>query len=218
VADVSDPAALAAAFDRVGRIDFLFNNAGVGLLGELRDLSPEHWRRVVDVNLLGTAYGTQLALRRMIAQGTRGHIVNTASMYGLIPGGGISAYAASKHGVVALSAGARAEGHAFGVRVSVLCPGFVDTPIHERTEYVGVDGPTLLAAVTFRQVSPQVVARAALDGAARNRFVIAVPRYVHLLWLLHRISPALYGRLAWQGMPQVRRARREPARPRAAVD
>jgi NAD(P)-dependent dehydrogenase (short-subunit alcohol dehydrogenase family) len=129
-----------------GRLDYMFNNAGIGMGGEVRDMDLEHWRRVLEVNLWGVTCGTSAAYEEMVRQGF-GHIVNTASLAGLIPLPMVAAYCATKHAVVGLSASLRAEAAALGIKVSVVCPGFVETGIfrsgpqkdHGRTASRAVD-------------------------------------------------------------------------------
>jgi NAD(P)-dependent dehydrogenase (short-subunit alcohol dehydrogenase family) len=107
-----------------GHLDYIFNIAGVAVMGEVRDLSLDHWRRIVDVNVLGVIQGATAAYRVMLKQGT-GHIVNMASLAGLVGYPIMSAYAMTKAAVVAFSTNLRAEAEAFGVKVTALCPGFV---------------------------------------------------------------------------------------------
>ena len=130
--DVRDPVAFEQAIARTvqtsGRIDFLFNNAGIGIGGEIDALSLEDWNDIIDVNLRGVIHGVRAAYPVMIRQGS-GHIVNTASMAGLVTTSAQAGYSATKHAVVALSKTMRVEAATHGVRVSVLCPGVVRTPI-----------------------------------------------------------------------------------------
>jgi NAD(P)-dependent dehydrogenase (short-subunit alcohol dehydrogenase family) len=92
-----------------GRLDYMFNNAGIGLVADLRDMTLEHWRRIVDINLWGVIYGTTAAYHIMLQQGA-GHIVNTASAAGLFPSAALgTAYTATKHAVVGLSTAFRPE-------------------------------------------------------------------------------------------------------------
>ena len=104
--DVSDEHAVEKSIqqtiDALGGFDILFNNAGIGLAGEVRDLSLEDWRRVVEVNLMGVVHGVHAAYPHMVRQGS-GALVNTASGAGLLPRPGMVPYAASKGAVVALS-------------------------------------------------------------------------------------------------------------------
>ena len=113
-----------------GRLDYIFNNAGIGIGGNVNHFGIEDWIQMMDVNLRGVINGVQAAHKVMMAQGF-GHMVNTASLAGLTPSPGNVAYATTKHAVVGLSISLRAEAAQLGVRVSVLCPGFVRTTILE---------------------------------------------------------------------------------------
>lgn len=132
VSDLQSVESLAAAVrDRYGRVDVVCNNAGIGGSARIADLTPSDWRWTLDVNLWGVIHGVQVFLPILLANPDGGHIVNTASMSGLISRTGLGAYNVSKYGVVALSetlAGELAEDGS-KVGVSVLCPGFVRTNI-----------------------------------------------------------------------------------------
>jgi NAD(P)-dependent dehydrogenase (short-subunit alcohol dehydrogenase family) len=117
-------------FQRCGRLDYIFNNAGISIGGGVSQYSIEDWNYIVDVNLRGVINGIQAAYPLMIKQGF-GHIINTASMAGLLPSPGNGGYATTKHAIVGLSNSLRAEAILVGVRVSVLCPGVISTPIWE---------------------------------------------------------------------------------------
>jgi NAD(P)-dependent dehydrogenase (short-subunit alcohol dehydrogenase family) len=136
--DVSSPADLDAlsdaAYSRFGAVHVLCNNAGVG--GAALPIwmqTPDTWRWVLGVNLMGVIHGIRSFVPRMIASGEPGHIVNTASMAGLLSGTLISPYYASKHAVVAVSESLYFDLHMVqaNIGVSVLCPGFVKTRIGE---------------------------------------------------------------------------------------
>jgi NAD(P)-dependent dehydrogenase (short-subunit alcohol dehydrogenase family) len=103
--DVSRAADVESAVNSVaelhGRLDYMFNNAAVAVAGEFRDLSPEHFRRTLDVNVMGVVHGSMAAYRVMLRQRT-GHIVNVSSMTGLLPTPMLSAYSTSKHAIVGL--------------------------------------------------------------------------------------------------------------------
>lgn len=198
-----------------GRLDYMFNNAGIGVAGEVRHLSLEHWRKCMDINLWGVIHGTAAAYRAMLRHGS-GHIVNTASAAGLIGEPGLAPYSAAKSAVVALSAALRAEAAAFGVRVSVVCPGFVDTAIYQNAIGVTIDKDEFLAKLPVRLVSAPDAARAILRGVERNAAIIVFPLYVRLLWWLFRIHP---GALAGFHRRMLRnlRAMRGAAVPRDAI-
>ena len=117
-----------------GRLDYMFNNAGIAIGGEVRVCQIEDWDSVLNVNLHGVVNGVQAAYSVMLSQGY-GHIVNTASMAGLLPMPTAVSYATTKHAVVGLSKSLRVEAASYGVRVSVLCPGFIRTPILRGGKY-----------------------------------------------------------------------------------
>ncbi|MGN6693264.1 MAG: SDR family NAD(P)-dependent oxidoreductase, partial [Aquihabitans sp.] len=122
-----------AALDRHGAVHIVVNNAGVGFGGQLWEIELSDWEWVLGVNLMGVVYGVKAFTPLFVAQG-EGHIVNTASMAGLVSAPLMGVYNVSKHGVVTLSETLAAELQmvgAEGVGVSVLCPGWVRTRIHE---------------------------------------------------------------------------------------
>ncbi len=195
VTDFDAFAALVARIDAERPIDLLFNNAGVGLAGELRDLTPADWRRVLAVNLEGTVNGVHAVYPGMVARGS-GHIVNIASGAALAPRPGMAPYAAAKSAVVSLSQSLRAEAAGLGVRVSAVCPGYIDTGIMDRTRFVGLDGDGLRASIPIRPISAAECARRTLAGVARNRGLILVGAEVALEWRLGRLVPGLVERVA----------------------
>ncbi len=193
-----------------GRLDYVFNNAGIAIGGEVRVCQLEDWDRVLNVNLHGVVNGVQAAYPVMLKQGY-GHIVNTASMAGLLPMPMAVSYAATKHAVVGLSKSLRVEAAAYGVRVSVLCPGFIRTPIL----YGGKYGKNLQPVPPqvqekfirqYRPMDPTVFAEKVLAALARNKPLIIVPGWWRLLWWLSRLSPALEGALVQRGYRLARTA------------
>ena len=122
-----------------GRIDVLFNNAGVAPVGTIVNLHPQDLEWTVAVNLLGQAYYYREVLPIMIEQGTPANIITTASIAGIIPGFGKNpAYSAAKHASVALSESVWAklrDMKADNVKVSIYCPGFVQTNLHNSDDY-----------------------------------------------------------------------------------
>ncbi len=174
-----------------GRLDYLFNNAGIAMAGEVRDQNIEHWRQVLDVNLNGVIYGTLLAYHQMVRQGS-GHIVNIASVEGLIPFPATVSYVASKFAVVGLSEGLWVEGKDLGVNVSVVCPGFIKTPIFDTSPMVGFDRQEFIKALSVWErfaVTAEVCARVMLKGVAKNKPVITVTPVARIMWWLVRLSP-----------------------------
>ncbi|MBK7977788.1 MAG: SDR family oxidoreductase [Deltaproteobacteria bacterium] len=191
--------------EREGRIDYLFNNAGIGIGGEVRDHTDDDWRRVIDVNLHGIVHGVAAAYPVMVAQG-HGHIVNTGSVAGLIPLPGEASYVASKYAVVGLSRTLRAEAAGLGVRVSVVCPGKIETSIWQTSRIVGFERGAVLDLLP-PGITPERCAEIVLRGVARNRAVIVVTRTARALWMLERLSPSLVDWAARRYMARMRRHR-----------
>lgn len=178
-----------AAFDEFGAVHVLCNNAGVGGAGgqPLWEQSIETWQWVLGVNLWGVVYGVHAFVPRMLAAGEEGHVVNTASMAGLLGGSGI--YGVSKHGVVALSESLHQQFVLANtrLRVSVVCPGFINTNIIDSTRNKPAnveagDDEALPAAVKERMefmrhrlaagYAPSVVAGAVLDAIHGQRLYV----------------------------------------------
>jgi len=135
--DVADPVsvdlAAKASYDAFGSVHVVCNNAGVGAApGNIDNISLDNWRWVLDVNLMGVLHGIRTFLPHIRAHGEGGHIVNTASMAGMLTGWqGFNPYPASKFAVVAMSEGLATQLKPLGIGVTVLCPGFVRTRILE---------------------------------------------------------------------------------------
>lgn len=169
-ADVGDPAAVEALFQRVdvtyGRVDVLVNAAGILHRGPLEQTTPADWEESLRVNLTGVFLCSQAAVRRMLAQperlqGVRGHIVQIVSGSGVHGWAGAVAYTASKFGVMGLSEVLRDEFRERGIKVTTILPGMVDTDMTahedfaERHKLAREDvAHAVLAALT---ASPQAV-------------------------------------------------------------
>ena len=203
--------------ERDGRLDLLFNNAGLGIGGAAEELTPAHWDRTLDVNLRGVLHGVQAAYPLMLRQG-HGHIVNTASLAGLLPMPGSAPYATTKWAVVGLSLSLRAEGAARGVRVSVVCPGGVDTPILDKGVPADLPRVPSIEAIDARAVITRLsggrlygadaLAADVLRGVDRNRAMVVAPRQARAMWRLMRLSPSLVvGVTAAAAGREARRAR-----------
>jgi len=194
---------------RTGRLDYLLNNAGIGIGGDVRQYSIEDWNQIVDVNLRGVINGVQAAYPTMINQGF-GHIVNTASMAGLIPSPGVVAYATTKHAVVGLSKSLRAEAASAGVYVSVLCPGVIRTPILEGGRYGRMSAeipPEKMRQLweKLKPMPPDVFAYKTINSVAKNKAIIIVPPWWKLFWWINRLFPSLGITLAAKNFQKVQK-------------
>ncbi len=198
--DVRDAAQFQRVVDetvaRTGRIDYFFNNAGIGVGGAILSYTLPDWYDVFDVNLRGVAHGIQAVYPVMCRQGS-GHIINTASIAGILPTGEAASYAATKHAVVGLSKALRIEAEEYGVRVSALCPGVIRTPILTTGKYGrmnlkdGAEAKVLELWERLRPMDVDVFARKALREIERNKPIIIVPSFWKAFWLLERFSPTL---------------------------
>lgn len=182
--------------ERTGRLDYMFNNAGIAIGGNVHHYGIQEWNQIVDVNLRGVVNGVQAAYRIMMKQ-RFGHIVNTASVAGLMPAPGAVAYATTKHAVVGLSKSLRAEAAHMGIRVSALCPGVIRTSILENGGKFGkmlIDIPLERQRQMWerlRPMSPSVFAEKVIDEVAGNKALIIVPSWWRLFWWPHRLFPSL---------------------------
>lgn len=199
--DVRDAAAFAAVADRVvadhGRIDVMFNNAGIGVGGPIEDLSQEHWQRIVDVNVMGVVNGVRAAYPHMMRQRS-GHIVNTASLAGLVPSPMLTPYAMTKHAVVGLSTSLRIEAAQYGIKVSALCPGPTETPIldsrgpEDLAPNTGVSARDLLTKAAGSVHPVEDLAADLLKGMAADKAIIVAPRKARVTWLVNRLFPSQF--------------------------
>ena len=186
-------------YERFGAVHVLCNNAGVGAGGLTWEQPLTDWQWVLGVNLWGVIHGLHTFVPRMLAQGDEGHIINTASVAGLISSPYLSIYSATKHAVVAITESLRMELDSIGsqIRASVLCPGFVATSINEsernRPEHLAshaaepeTDQQQVMRELARQQVAagikPSEVAEAVIEAIRGDRFYIVThPRYTKLI-------------------------------------
>jgi NAD(P)-dependent dehydrogenase (short-subunit alcohol dehydrogenase family) len=193
ILDVSDYDSVRKMIDDTfavhGRIDYIFNNAGVAVVGPAHHFSIDDWRKVIDINLKGVVNGVATAYPLMVRQGF-GHIINTASIEGLAPLTFSASYVASKYGVVGLTSALRIEGAAHGVKVSAVCPGYVKTSMFKDFKVIKIDRQKLIPP-NWSGVTPEECAKIILRGVEQNRAFIVVTMFAKILWILNRISPDL---------------------------
>ena len=197
--DVTDAAAVQAAVDdvvtRTGRLDLMFNNAGIVWGGDSERLTLDQWNAIIDVNICGVVHGVAAAYPQMVKQGN-GHIVNTASMAGLTAAGQITSYVMTKHAIVGLSLALRSEAAARGVGVLVVCPSAVETPLLDKGAIGGFDGRNyFLQGGRSKSAYPaDRLAQDTLKAVERNKALLVKPRAAHAQWLFARMAPGLMQR------------------------
>ena len=165
-----------------GAIHLVINSAGVLAAGSARDFTDADWSRVLGINLHGVASATMAAYRVMVDQGF-GHVVNVASLSGLNAPPFFLPYVTSKYAVVGMSIALRAEAAPHGVKVSVVCPGNVATPM--------ISGLASKPSWLSPTIAPERAAREILRGIRLNKPVIVFPAYARIFWLLERGAPWL---------------------------
>lgn len=202
--DVADAAAVRSfadeVFTREGRVDLLFNNAGVGHAGAVVDTELADWKWVMDINVMGVVHGLHAFLPRMLQQGDAAHIINTASGAGIIPMPRTAPYCASKHAVVGLSQSLAGELHGSNVGLTILCPGTINTAIIKNTRMSGITARERQAQAiehyTRKGTSPEQVAADVLSAVIKGKLFCVTPRReVGLGWFLMRLSPRLMQRI-----------------------
>jgi NAD(P)-dependent dehydrogenase (short-subunit alcohol dehydrogenase family) len=185
VCDVRDPDSVKDLADRTlshfGGVQVVFNNAGVAPAGPMLETTPEDWRWIVDVNVLGVAYGVT-TFGPILKEAGEGHIINTASEAGHVSSAVLGMYTATKHAVVGLSESLYRELEGTGVGVHCLCPNLVKTQIFhsERNRDDGADLTAaqtatiapLREAITAMGITPAQVAGDIIEALRQDRFWI----------------------------------------------
>ena len=209
--DVTDAAEVQDAVDdvvaRTGRIDLMFNNAGITWGGDTELLTLDQWNAIIDVNIRGVVHGVHAAYPHMVRQ-RHGHIVNTASMAGLAAAGRITSYVMTKHAVVGLSLALRSEAASRGVGVLAICPTAVDTPILDKGWLGDFNGREFyqMGQGSKNFHSPDRLAADTLRAVERNKALLVTPRQAQAAWLFARLAPGLLNRMAARFVAQQRSA------------
>jgi NAD(P)-dependent dehydrogenase (short-subunit alcohol dehydrogenase family) len=167
-----------------GRLDVLFNNAGIGGTMPIGEATLEHWRRIIDINLWGVIYGIHFSLPIMRRQGG-GHIVNTGSIAGLIPPPYQALYCATKYAVVGLSESLRFELEDDGIHLSVVCPGNVASRIFGTP----ILGERVEAKPPDDAIPAAEAAKTILAGVANKEGIIVLPEKFRKMWRQYWNSP-----------------------------
>lgn len=195
ILDVGDNKAFSRTISEIegasGCPDYFFNCAGRGHAAEVCNTSYADWKRIIQTNLFGIINGISAVYPIMKAE-RRGIIVNVSSLTGLVPSPGQAAYSAAKHGVIGLSLSLAAEARAYGVQVSVVCPGIIDTNHFDNMEYIGFDARSVQQLFPVRKLSSEKCARLILRRVDRGQELILVHWFAHALWGLFRMNPSVF--------------------------
>ncbi|MES2630388.1 MAG: SDR family oxidoreductase [Patescibacteria group bacterium] len=177
-----------------GRIDYVFNCAGIFMAGEIRDTPLENWQTVINNNIWAVNNGTHYAYQVMLKQGN-GHIINIASAAGLFPVPVMSIYGASKFAIVGLTHGLRNEAKTLGINVSVVCPTVVNTPLYDTAIYNNLDKEKALKTRSTLQ-TPDVAAEKIIKGVAKNKATIHTAISTQVGWFAYKYVPGIYNYFA----------------------
>lgn len=193
--DVTDPASVDRLVEEAvglhGRIDYMINNAGIAAGGEFEATPVDTLRRVVEIDLLGAAYGTLSAYRQMLRQ-RGGHIVNVASMLALFPQPLSAAYVAAKYGLGGLTRSVLAEGAEHGISCTMICPGYIATNLFAAGSFAGsMTKEQVLERIPFRLIDVDTAVERTLSAIRARRAIAVFPFYARALWWIERLSPRL---------------------------
>jgi NAD(P)-dependent dehydrogenase (short-subunit alcohol dehydrogenase family) len=177
-----------------GRFDLIFNNAGIAVSGEIRDIAVNDWKKIIDINFFGVLNGSQTAYRHMLKQGS-GQIVNIASAAGLIDYLALMApYSVTKHAVVNYSKILRIEARKLGIMANVVCPGFINTSIGDNAIALGAKQSWKEYAIKMvsKGISIDNAADHILEGVKSNKGIIIFPFEVRIIVLFTRFFGSIY--------------------------
>lgn len=193
--DISDHAAVVAMADEVhaahGSMDIVMNVAGISIWGAVENLEHEHWRRLVDINLMGPIHVIETFVPPMIAARRGGQLVNVSSAAGLFGLPWHAAYSATKFGLRGISEVLRFDLRRHGIGVSLVCPGGVDTPLVETVHIAGVDRDNRRVQALVKHFrkhaeSPESVAAAIIRGVERDDYMVFTSRDIQVGYFFQR--------------------------------
>ena len=195
------------AIAQFGQIDIWINNAGVYMMGEIKDTPTDAIRRLMDVNFFGMVYGCKAALPHMLQRG-RGHIINTGSQAGKMAYRFAATYCASKYAMTAFTDALRQELYGTGVDVSLVMPNSTDTPLfHYAANFAGRTIKPMEPISTAKDVADTFIRLA--ETKDRESYVTNFPRG---LAVVHAVAPGMHDRIMARHTEK-KHFKEEPARP-----
>ncbi len=195
-ADMTDETVVENCFNQIvlkyGLIDYLFNIVGYGLVGEARDMTGDHWKNIVNVNFFGMLYPTLIGYKIMVKQKS-GSIMNMSSIGGVVPSPFNTGYAATKAAIIGLSVSLREEGKEFGVNVSVVCAGGINTKLWDNVRLIKIpiEGfKKLIPPSTL--ASPEKAAKLMIKGAVKKKRILFFPASGKVFNFVYKFLPGVY--------------------------
>jgi NAD(P)-dependent dehydrogenase (short-subunit alcohol dehydrogenase family) len=225
-ADISDYDEVAALGDQIhaegAPMDVVMNIAGVAVWGTVENLQHRHWKKSIDVNLMGPIHVIETFLPPMIAAGHGGHLVNISSAAGLIGIPWHAPYSASKFGVLGISEVLRFDLRRHGIGVSVICPGTVSTSLTDSIEVAGIDKDSpefgkIRARFHSHAVTPEHAAASILRAVRRNTYLVYTSNDIRIINQLHNKCHPIYV-LAMRGVNALANRTMPMPTPAASVD
>ncbi len=179
-----------------GPMDIVMNIAGIALYGLVEDMSHEHWKKVININLWGPIHGVECFLPEMI-RARKGHVVTVSSASGLTGAPWHAAYCAAKWGLVGMSEVLRYDLMQHNIGVTVVCPGAVETPLKDTVEILGVD-PNREDVIELKRrfskhaVTPEKVAELMINAIKKNKFLVITSLDIKFVYFCKRHIFPLY--------------------------
>ena len=204
--DMTDEKAVEGLFnfvdEKYGRIDYIFNNAGIFMAGEIRDTPLENCHKVIENNIWAVSNGAHYAYQYMLKQGS-GHIINVSSAAGLFPVPIMGIYGASKFAILGMTHALRNEAKHFGINVSAVCPTIVNTPLYDTAIYNKLNKAKALEKREKVQ-SPEVAAKRIIKGVMKNKATIHTAFSTRMGRWVYATLPAVYNYFAQRAISAYR--------------
>jgi NAD(P)-dependent dehydrogenase (short-subunit alcohol dehydrogenase family) len=185
-------------FDTWGKVDILVNNAGVASVGFMGDIPIKDWEWIISINFWGVVYGCHAFVPRMKKQGS-GHIVNVASIAGILSSAEMAPYNATKAAVISLTETLKSELAPHDIGVTVLCPTFIKTNLMEKMRFTDeFQRQCSVTGMENAKWTPEMIADLAIDAVKKDRMYVVPQTAAKLFWISKRLSPgAFFGFLAF---------------------
>ena len=179
-------------FKTWGKVDILVNNAGVASVGIMGDIPIKNWEWIVSINFWGVVYGCHAFVPMMKKQGC-GHIVNVASIAGIISSAEMSPYNATKAATISISETLKSELAPYKIGVTVLCPTFIKTNLMETMRYTDeFQKQCSVTGVENAKWTPEMIAALVINAVKKNKLYVVPQMAAKIIWISKRISPSAF--------------------------